>query len=90
MSFEPARVADFLRVFHESKHKIRASEGCERLELLNDVQHPHVFFTYSHWISEEHLNRYRFSELFKSVWVETKPLFNEKAQAWSLETQASL
>ena|SRR5581483_4435131 len=90
MSFDPIRVNDFLKVFEESKNKIRSFEGCVHLELLNDVLHPHVFFTYSQWISEENLNKYRFSELFKSTWAKTKPLFIEKAEAWSLETKVIL
>ena len=39
--------------------------------------------TYSHWESEEALNKYRDSELFKSVWSFTKALFAEKPQAFS-------
>lgn len=42
-------------------------------------------FTLSHWESEENLEQYRQSELFKSTWAKTKVLFREKAQAWTLE-----
>ena len=41
-------------------------------------------FTISHWDSEAALELYRQSELFKFTWAKTKPLFEEKAQAWSL------
>ena len=84
MSFEPARVEDFLEVFHASKQRIRHFEGCSHLELLNDVNDPNIFFTYSYWQSEAHLDSYRHSELFAGVWARTKVLFNAKPEAWSV------
>ena len=85
MSFQPEKVNEFIEVFNASCEHIRAFEGNMHLELLCDVQHPNVYFTYSYWESETHLNKYRFSELFKQTWAKTKPLFNEAATAWSLE-----
>ena len=35
--------------------------------------------------TEEDLEKYRKSELFKGVWAKTKILFAEKAEAWTLE-----
>lgn len=84
MSFEPSRTDDFLEVFHASKQFIRGFEGCTHLELLNDINQPHIFFTYSYWESEAHLNKYRDSELFAGVWAKTKALFNAKPEAWSV------
>ena len=62
MTFVPEKTQDFIEVFEASKKKIRAFEGCTHLELLNDVGHKNIFFTYSHWLSEQHLNNYRNSE----------------------------
>lgn len=84
MSFEPARVNDFLEVFQASKQFIRCFEGCMHLELLNDVSQPNVFFTYSYWESETDLEKYRNSGLFAGVWAKTKVLFNAKPEAWSV------
>ncbi|HLP32536.1 MAG TPA: antibiotic biosynthesis monooxygenase family protein, partial [Bacteroidia bacterium] len=67
MTFEPAQVESFQELFNATKHLIRHFDGCERLELLRDVKETNVFFTYSWWQSEEHLNKYRFSPLFKEV-----------------------
>jgi quinol monooxygenase YgiN len=53
------------------------------LELWQDHNQKNIFVTYSHWESEEALNQYRDSQLFKSVWSFTKTLFSEKPQAWS-------
>ncbi|UKJ06027.1 putative quinol monooxygenase [Solitalea lacus] len=84
MTFEPSKVEEFLEIFEESKLLIRGFEGCKHLELLNDVNESNRFFTLSFWDSEADLESYRQSELFKSTWAKTKPLFNEKAEAWSL------
>lgn len=84
MSFVPEKVEDFIKVFESSKNQIAAFEGCMGLTLLRDSKEPNVLFTYSYWQSEDHLNKYRFSELFKSTWAQTKVLFNTKPQAWSL------
>ena len=84
MTFAPDKVDAFLNVFESSKNKIRNFEGCLFLELLQDKTNPNIFFTHSHWLAEEHLHNYRHSELFTTTWAKTKPLFKEKAEAWSL------
>ncbi|WP_317898355.1 putative quinol monooxygenase [Aurantibacillus circumpalustris] len=84
MSFVPEKVNDFKNIFKINWKYIKGFEGCEHVELLQDKFKPNVFFTFSLWKSEDHLNAYRNSELFESVWGETKVLFNEKPQAWSL------
>ncbi len=85
MTFEPEKVNGFLKIFGASKHLIRNMDGCLHLELLNDINSANIFFTYSHWVSENDLNNYRNSELFKSVWGKTKILFAAKAEAWSVK-----
>ena len=84
MTFEPEKVADFLKIFDASKQLIRNMKGCDHLELLNDINTSNIFFTYSHWLTESDLNNYRTSELFDSVWAKTKILFASKAEAWSV------
>ena len=83
MSFEPSKIVKFLANFETNKSKIRNFEGCNFLELYRDKNNTNIFFTYSYWNSEEDLNNYRHSDLFKSVWANTKPLFNNKPEAWS-------
>lgn len=87
MTFKPDKVNDFLNVFHTYKTYIRNQPGCTHLDLLNDISNPAIFFTYSKWDAEADLNRYRDSELFKNVWAQTKILFAEKAEAWSVESK---
>lgn len=86
MTFEPTKVEEFLKNFNEVKAKIRAFDGVEHLKLLKDKKNTNIYFTYSIWKDESCLECYRQSDLFKSVWAKTKPLFMEKAEAWSVET----
>lgn len=85
MVFKPDQVAAFKALFDEHKSDIRAVKGCHRLELLQDQDHPNIFFTYSWWEEEANLSDYKNSELFGKVWPATKALFQEKAEAWTLE-----
>ena len=90
MGFQPDKIDEFLSNFEANKTKIRAFEGCNFLELYRDQNNRTIFFTYSYWTSEDDLNNYRHSELFKGVWAKTKPLFNAKPEAWSVNKLASL
>jgi (4S)-4-hydroxy-5-phosphonooxypentane-2,3-dione isomerase len=84
MSFAPEKVNEFLEIFNSSKHLIRNFEGCQHLELLNDIHDKNIFFTYSYWEHEDNLQKYRDSELFQRVWSRTRILFSTKAEAWSV------
>ncbi len=85
MSFEPSKIDEFLSNFDANKNNIRNFEGCNFLELYRDQNNTNIFFTYSYWNSETSLENYRQSNLFKSVWAKTKPLFNGKPEAWSVD-----
>ena len=90
MSFEADKIDLFLINFNENKEKIRKTEGCELLELYRDKTNTNLFFTYSYWQTEQDLENYRNSELFKNVWAKTKVLFNDKPEAWSLDKHTIL
>lgn len=83
MVFRPEEIGPFQALFEENKEKIRGFEGCTSLKLLQDQNNPCIFFTYSLWQSEENLNAYRHSDLFKGVWKSTKSKFSDRAEAWS-------
>ncbi|WP_026755347.1 putative quinol monooxygenase [Sediminibacter sp. Hel_I_10] len=85
MSFDPSKIQEFLANFETKKEAIRHFEGCKHLELYRDKHDTNVFFTYSYWEEEADLERYRHSELFKGVWARTKPLFNARPEAWSVD-----
>ena len=86
MGFDPNQIPQFLENFEKKKEKIRGFKGCRHLELLRDKDHPHRFFTYSYWEDETALEDYRNSELFKGIWNTTKKMFNEKPEAWSVDS----
>lgn len=88
MTFLPTKANDFIQVFNKRKHLIASFEGCQSVELLRDIDSPNVFFTYSKWDTEAHLESYRQSELFKTTWVLVKQWFSDKPAAWSVEVQA--
>jgi len=85
LTFRPEATEAFLNeVFEPSKTLIRAFPGCRHMELLRHTELPNVWFTFSIWDSEEALDNYRQSDLFRDTWAKTKALFAEKAEAWSM------
>lgn len=90
MTFRPEAVPEFRENFEANKRSIRTFSGCKGLYLLQDIHEPNVIFTYSYWKSEDHLNAYRQSELFGTVWKQTKALFAAKPEAWSVNRVVEL
>ena len=90
MTFKQEEIASFKLLFEERKLLIRNFEGCTHLELWQDKTHSNIFFTYSWWDSEEHLNNYRTSHFFDDTWMLTKQKFAAKPEAWTVEMIHSL
>ncbi len=90
MTFKPECIDTFKAHFEVHKLQIRHFEGNEYLVLYQDAQNNNILFTYSFWKSHEALNLYRNSDLFKKVWAETKVMFDDKPEAWSLNEIVSL
>ena len=90
LSFHEEHIPAFLANFELNKNKIRNAPGNRFLELYQDKNNKNIFFTYSYWETDEDLENYRKSELFKEVWSFTKKLFNDKPEAWSVDKLASL
>lgn len=84
MSLKPESVETFRDIFLGSKKMISDFEGCLDLNLFNDANDDFTYFTISRWRTEDDLNSYRESYLFRSTWSKVKPLFSKKAEAWSL------
>lgn len=85
MTFKPEHCKEFEALFLEVKSDIAGFEGCNGVSLAKEIDGTGVYFTTSHWHSEESLEAYRHSDLFKKTWSKTKPLFRLPAAAWSLE-----
>ncbi|OQD43055.1 antibiotic biosynthesis monooxygenase [Croceivirga radicis] len=90
LTFKTEEIANFEHIFEETKANIRNFEGCNFLELYQDVNSPQQFFTYSYWETQDHLESYRQSDFFKSVWSKTKVLFAAKPEAWSVTKKHTL
>ena len=87
LSFEEEKISKFLSTFNAHKEQIKNFKGCTHLELLRDKNKSNIFFTYSYWNNEQDLENYRNSDLFNNVWSQTKVLFNNRPEAWSVERQ---
>ena len=85
LSFNPENIEEFLSIFEATRLQIRHFEGCHKLELYRDKDNTNKFFTYSYWKDENALENYRNSAFFKTAWSNTKILFNEKPEAWSVD-----
>lgn len=83
LTFDPVFVPGFLKMMDSYRDKIASSEGCISLKMLQGSADKNIIFTYSEWKDETFLDSYRNSELFKEVWVKTKPGFIAKPEAWS-------
>ena len=83
LTFQEHLVDEFIKTFEVNSEKIRAFAGCHGVDLVQDMYRPYVFFTISKWESEDALNAYRESDLFRNTWKVTKTLFSVPAHAWS-------
>lgn len=84
MTFQDDKQAEFEHIFNRTREGILKFNGCISVELHQDTANPSVYFTISKWLSEEYLEIYRSSEFFKATWKLVKPMFAQKAEAWSL------
>lgn len=84
MTFRPEHIDEFKALFHSKQALIQGFPGCTHVELLQDVDNPSVFFTFSLWKSTDDIEQYRHSDLFKGVWAKTKILFDDKPEAYSV------
>jgi|SRR5690554_411182 len=73
-------------LLEEVSSKVRSMNGCSHLHILEDMHQAGHITTYSHWESEQHLNDYRKSVIFRNFWGAIKPLFASPARAWSSES----
>ena len=78
-------IDDFLVLFEGSKAAILSMDGCLELRLLQQIDDPSRFTTFSSWKSDQHLQDYRASDLFLSTWGRTKAVFSDKAWAATFE-----
>lgn len=83
MYFKEEHVQDFLKIFEESKDRIRNFDGCLKLELLQDYNQKHILTTYSYWRDSKSLNNYSTSAVFMQNWAQMKKYFSRRPMAFS-------
>lgn len=84
MTFRSEHTSDFEKIFQAVSPDISKFKGCSGVQLFKDSNDPRIYFTFSTWEAEADLENYRQSSLFKGTWQKTKPLFEAKAEAWTL------
>lgn len=84
MHFKPEETNHFLEFFRGIQSNIEAMPGLVDLKIMRDADNHNQVFTLSTWNSPDDLENYRNSALFEEVWPQTKAMFTEKAEAWSL------
>lgn len=84
LSLQPEKAKEFESIFYQTQSLIESFDGCHKTNLFKVSGTQSQYFTISYWESEMDLNNYRDSTLFKNVWAQVKPLFSEKAQAYTL------
>ena len=85
MEFREEEVENFKKLIQPFQDEIKKFEGCQSVTIMNDKNVPTRFFSYSTWLTEDHLDAYRNSELFKTTWAKAKSMFATNAQAWTVE-----
>jgi quinol monooxygenase YgiN len=85
LEIQPEFTSRFLQLFSVHQQAISQFEGCLSLQLLQDEKDPNHVATLSHWRSSADLDHYRYSEFFKSLWSQVKPLFSAPARATSFQ-----
>lgn len=85
LHFETNKIDSFLELFEDVVAKVNNQPGCIEMYMTQDLQNPAIFITHSKWETEHDLNKYRNSDLFKTIWPTIKPWFENKAEAWSMQ-----
>jgi quinol monooxygenase YgiN len=84
MNFTEQGAKIFSELFEKHRVAMASVSGCLGLKLFCELAKPGSFATISKWESEDHLEAYRKSDLFNTIWQKIKPHFSEKAEAFSL------
>ena len=87
MEFAPEKGEDFLALFNAIKQRIRHFPGVQVFELHRDAHQTNGFYTYSIWRNADDLEAYRKSDVFRSIWPDTKKMFTAQPQAFSLKKE---
>lgn len=84
MSILESEIERYQEIVKPYKSKILSSPGCKDVQIFKDINNKSIVFSYSVWETEQDLENYRKSEMFRKVWNEVKTLFSNPAEAWTI------
>ncbi len=87
LHFKEECVTDFFEIFNALKYNVVNFPGCIQLKVFQDHMKPNIVFTYSVWEDSMALENYRISKTFIDLWGQIKPMFDSRAEAWTLHAQ---
>src|SRR5687768_5379154 len=90
LTLQTEKAGEFEALFYQTQALIEDFHGCQKTNLFKVSDSGSQYFTISYWNTEQDLENYRASALFKNVWSQVKPLFSEKAEAWTLNGVTSV
>ncbi len=85
MYIRAEEVAAFLKLYKEARSIIIAQAGCRSVLLMQQIDDPTAFATWSVWDDATALDAYRTSDFFRRFWPEVRALFRAPAEAVSFE-----
>lgn len=85
----PERQAELAEVVTTSAPVVRAVPGCRGLTILQDINDPLHYLTWSLWDSAADLEAYRRSAVYGQVWPRIRACLAERAHAHTFEVLAS-
>lgn len=83
--FDDKSLSSALELIACASSVVRDTKGCVYMQAHRVNNDPYTVFTYSLWEADEYLEAYRNTDYFKAFWKKLKPLFAERAEAWSLD-----
>jgi quinol monooxygenase YgiN len=82
---DPVNTDDFKQFIALIRKDFSSIKGCKNIEILNDKEDKDVYFMYTIWETESMLNKYRKSELNKTLWTNLNQWSVKEPQAWTVE-----
>lgn len=72
----------FMKNLRNEKLRLK---GCLHFDYFHEKKNKNIYYTYTIWENEKHLNQYKKSELFKKVISTLNSLSIEEPRAWTIE-----
>lgn len=78
-------LADFQQLMLTLNNEIRCVDGCKHLEVLNDKADNLTIFSMAIWESEKAIDKYKKTDLYKTVWKQLNEYIAGEPHIWTVE-----